>query len=155
MIERALPNCRNLTYSRAKSYAIIGLGLLSTEKSKDIILELADSLADQYDRCKDSDGHWFENRMTHCNATLPWAMLMAYKVTKENRYSQIGFESLKFLEGKTFRKGYFKPVGCQVVQFLQVSPFTQGRGLKSYYGFVIFEPEHRERGMIIIMRRFL
>ena len=51
--------------------------------------------------------------MTYCNAILPWAMLSAGRITKENRYQQIGFESQQFLESKTFHKGYFKPIGCQ------------------------------------------
>lgn len=111
-IELALPNCAKLISPRAKAYAIIGLGYLDAENSNDTISKLAVSLSEQYDHYNDDDWHWFEDSMTYCNATLPWAMLIAYKATKDNRFQQIGFESLRFLETVTIRNGYFKPIGC-------------------------------------------
>jgi hypothetical protein len=111
-IELALPNCSKLISPRAKAYAIIGLGYLDTEMSKNLIANLLFSLCEQYEHYRDIDWHWFEDSMTYCNATLPWALLVAYRVTKENKFQQIGFESLKFLETVTIRKGYFKPIGC-------------------------------------------
>jgi hypothetical protein len=112
LIEKALPNCPNIIYPRAKAYTIIGLCLLDAEKSREYISKLAVSLAENYDHYNDGDWHWFEDNMTYSNAVLPWAMLSAYKITGENRYQKIGFESLQFLENMTFRKGYFKPIGC-------------------------------------------
>ncbi len=112
LIECALPNCRKLGSPRAKAYVIIGLSYLEGGKNNSCIAKLADSLADQYDHYKDGDWHWFEDSMTYCNATLPWAMLSVYRVLKENCYQRIGFESLRFLEKKTFGNGYFKPIGC-------------------------------------------
>ncbi len=76
------------------------------------ISKLAASLAEQYDLHNDGDWHWFEDSMTYCNATLPWAMLVAYQITKEKRFREIGFQSLNFLKSKTFTKDYFKPIGC-------------------------------------------
>lgn len=113
LIEKALPNCLNLIPLRSKAYAIIGLSYLDAEKSNGYISKLAASLVQQYDLYNDGDWHWFENNLTYCNAILPWAMLSAYRITKENRCQQIGFESLKFLESKTFTKDYFKPIGCK------------------------------------------
>lgn len=113
LIEQALPNCQKLVSPRAKAYAIIGLSYLDGEENNGCISKLAASLAKQYDHYQDGDWHWFEDSMTYCNATLPWAMLRAGKVTKENRYQQIGFESLHFMESKTFHKGYFKAIGCK------------------------------------------
>ena len=75
--------------------------------------KLAGSLADQYEHYNDGDWHWFEDSMTYCNAILPWAMILAYKVTKKDRFLRIGLESLQFLESKTFSNGYFKPIGCK------------------------------------------
>ena len=111
VIEQALPNCLGLASPRAKAYTVIGLGYLDEEKANTYILKLADSLVEQYNHYNDGGWHWFEDSITYCNAVLPWAMLSAYKVTKKNRYQQIGFESLQFLESKTFCKGYFKPIG--------------------------------------------
>lgn len=115
MIERALPHCLKLIFPRAKAYAVIGLGCLGGKRDNaydDIISRLAASLAEQYDLSSDGGWHWFEDSMTYCNATLPWAMLIAYQITKEKRFRKIGFQSLKFLKKMTFRKDYFKPIGC-------------------------------------------
>jgi hypothetical protein len=112
MIEKALPNCLKLVPLRSIAYAIIGLGYLDSEKSRGYISNMAVKLAKEYDHHSDGDWHWFEDSMTYCNATLPWAMFIAYRVTKENRYQDIGFQSFKFLESKTFQKAYFQPIGC-------------------------------------------
>jgi hypothetical protein len=112
LIENALPNCLKLISPRAKAYTIIGLCLLSGEKYKDIISKLALTLAEQFDHCSDPVWQWFEDTMTYSNAVLPWAMFCACRVTGENRFRQVGYESLQFLENKTFNKGHFKPIGC-------------------------------------------
>lgn len=112
LIVKALPNCLKIISPRAKSYVIIGLNYLDIEKTNVMISDLAASLARQYKQYRDGDWHWFEDSMTYGNAVLPWAMLIAYGVVKNDDFKQIGFESLKFLESKTFRDGYFKPIGC-------------------------------------------
>ena len=113
LIERALPNCQKLDSPRAKAYAIIGLSCLNDKGTNGYLSKMANSLAEQYEHYSDGDWHWFEDSMTYCNAVLPWAMFSACRVAKEIRYQQIGIESLEFLEGKTFHKGYFKPIGCK------------------------------------------
>lgn len=113
LIKQAMPNCPKIISPRAKAYVIIGLSYIEGEKSSYYISKLATSLLNQYDIYKDDEWNWFEDSMTYCNAVLPLAMLTAYRVTKKDRYQQIGFESLKFLESKTFQKGYFKPIGCK------------------------------------------
>jgi hypothetical protein len=57
--------------------------------------------------------------MTSNNALLPWAMIIAFNVTKESRYLNIGLESLEFLESKTFTRRYFKPLGINGLYFLE------------------------------------
>jgi hypothetical protein len=113
LIEKATPNCKKLISPRAMAYAIIGLRYLNQEKTNQYISKLADTLTDHYAHYNDGGWHWFEDSLTYCSATLPWAMLAAHSATKVDRYRQVGFESLKFLESKTFTKGYFKPIGCK------------------------------------------
>jgi len=113
LIERAIPNSMKLIYPRAMAYVIIGLEYLNQEKTKHYITELADNLCDRYLYYHNSGWNWFEDDLAYCNATLPWAMIAAYKVTKKEQYKTAGFESLKFLESKTFSKEYFKPIGCK------------------------------------------
>jgi len=113
LIENSLQNCLTLKFLRAKAYVIIGLHYLNIEKTNSIISELAASIAKQYDHHRDNDWHWFENSMVYCNSVLPLAMLEAYEVTKNDQYKHIGYETLDFLESKTFKSGYFKPIGCK------------------------------------------
>jgi hypothetical protein len=113
LLKKAAGNCENLEFPRAKAYSVIGLRYVDTEGAYSQIQTLAKSLADQYDRCKDTGWSWFEDTITYSNAVLPWAMLVGYKITREERFRDIGLESLKFLEDKTFKDGYFKPVGCK------------------------------------------
>ena len=112
LIERALPKCLKLTSPRSKAYVMIGLNYLNMEKTNSFISKLAVALAQQYEHYRDGDWHWFEDSMTYCNAVLPRAMLVAYSVVRKDEYQRIGFESLQFLESKSFRNGYFKPIGC-------------------------------------------
>lgn len=111
-IEPAIPHCAKLVSPRSKAYAILGLYYLDTEASNSMLVFLADALSDQYEQVSDGDWHWFEDIITYCNSILPRALLLAYKKTGTVRYRQIAIASLDFLETKTFRDGYFKPVGC-------------------------------------------
>ncbi len=112
LIERALPNCMKLISPRAKGYLIVGLSHLNLVETNEYISKLAKSLTDQYDQYVDGDWHWFEDSMTYGNTTLPWSLILAYSVTKNDRYKKIGLESLEFLESKTYCNDYFKPIGC-------------------------------------------
>lgn len=117
LIDRALPRCMKLTSSRAIAYVIIGLNYLGYEKTNGYISKLAATLADHYAHYKNGDWHWFEDRLTSCNAVLPWALLTAFKVTKEARYLKIGQDSLLFLGRMTFTDNYFKPIGNNGLQY--------------------------------------
>lgn len=129
MIDKALPHCMKLTSSRAIAYVIIGLNYLGHDKTNAYISKLAATLADHYAHYKIGDWHWFEDSLTSCNAVLPWALLTAFKLTKEARYLKIGLESLLFLERMTFTGNYFKPIGnsglhCQSSEITQLDEQT-------------------------------
>ncbi len=111
LIDKALPNCMKWTSSRAIAYIIIGLNYLHEEKTDVYISKLAAVLADHYLHYKSNNWYWFEDSLTCHNVALPWAMLTAYKVTKESRHLKVGLESLQFLESKTLTEYYFKPIG--------------------------------------------
>ena len=111
LIDKALQHCMKVKSSRAIAYVIIGLNYLNQEKTNEYISKLAASLVDHYIHHKSDNWHWFEASLTGCNAVLPWALLTAFRVTKESRYFKIGMDSLQFLESKTFTKYYFKPIG--------------------------------------------
>lgn len=111
MLAKALPNIPSLKWLRAKAYSLIGLGYLADE-TKGLMASLAESLACQYERYRESEWRWFEDSLTYSNAILPWAMFVAYRYLQKPRYLEIAEESLAFLATVTFREEYFKPVGC-------------------------------------------
>lgn len=112
IFKNAKPHIENLTALRARAYAIIGLSHLKGNEEKSLIIKLARSLCREYEDHKDGDWKWFEDNVTYCNSIFPWSLILAYEVTKEKEFLTVAEENLKFLEGVTFKDGYFKPVGC-------------------------------------------
>jgi len=112
IIEKALPNCTDISSPRAQAYAVIGLSYLDTRDSNTYLAALSSSLAALYKTCSVAGWRWFEDSMTYCNAVLPWSMFLASKTLKKDSYKKIAIESMDFLESVLFRNGYFKPVGC-------------------------------------------
>jgi len=111
-IALALPNCKKIIAPRAKAYTLLGLTLLPTQVSAKYATLLAESLADQYEHFIEPDWHWFEDNVTYCNSVLPLALLRAGKMTGNERYTEIAFESMQFLEEITFRETFYAPIGC-------------------------------------------
>jgi len=64
-------------------------------------------LAAWYERARTDDWHWFGDDMTYANAKMPQAMLRAAEVTGEERFLNIGLETLDFLLAQTFRSDQF------------------------------------------------
>lgn len=113
ILNKSISNVSKLTYPKAKAYAIIGLGYIDTDLSKEYIRKLADSLVKGYEEHKEENWNWFEDFMSYGNAVLPWSLLVAYRLLKQNKLLEVCIESMEFLKSVTFRKGYFKPIGCK------------------------------------------
>jgi hypothetical protein len=56
---------------------------------------------------------WFGDELTYANAKMPHAMLLAFKATGDERFKQIGLDSLDFLLGETYRRDQFDFIGNQ------------------------------------------
>lgn len=112
ILNNAIPHISSLISPRAKAYSIIGLAQLEDKKTRNLAYDLARSLCAQYDEHSSGHWKWFEDIVTYCNSILPWSLILAYKVTGEKKFFKTAKESLEFIEGITFRCGYFKPVGC-------------------------------------------
>ncbi|AGC67099.1 glycosyl transferase group 1 -like protein [Thermoclostridium stercorarium subsp. stercorarium DSM 8532] len=112
LLNKAMSNIPSLKSPRSKAYTIIGLARLEDKQAKNIVYGLARSLCEQYEAHRDGEWKWFENIVAYCNSIMPWSLMLAYKVTGERKFFDVARESLEFLEGVTFRYGYFKPVGC-------------------------------------------
>lgn len=112
LLQQTIAGCDELTASRSQAYALIGLHHWNDGQSRDLLLKLASDLSSTYRYTSGKDWKWFDERLTYCNAVMPWAMLSAYEATQEKRYQDIGFESLDFLLSVTFKNNLFQPVGC-------------------------------------------
>jgi hypothetical protein len=115
MFERGL-GALDLYHPRAIAYAICGLsGFLrryeGATRARRKLMALADMLAAWFERTSDESWRWFGEEMTYANAKMPYAMLLAYHATGDDRFKRIGLESLDFLLGATYHDGYFDFIG--------------------------------------------
>lgn len=138
LINQALPHIEALGSPRAGAYALIGLSYLietpnalvysfpyphtpSTKEEQaflprafimDLIETIAVRLHNQYTLNKGAGWNWFEDSLTYGNSMLPWALLKAFRISKNVDLKNTGKESLDFLASQTFSKeGYYKPIG--------------------------------------------
>jgi hypothetical protein len=111
-LKPSIPFCTKLNSPRSIAYSILGLRYLESESAQKMLIFQADALVTQYDKYKDGDWHWFENSFAYSNSVLPHALLAAYQKVPNLRYLHVAKESLDFLETKTFREEYYKPIGC-------------------------------------------
>lgn len=112
-LEHAILHCHTLHYLRAKAYAAVALGLLGTDHPyANDLSQLGRALSDAYQAHRDAGWHWFEDKMTYCNFTLPRAMLLASRACLMPEWEKQGLESLRFLTEKTTENGHFHAIGC-------------------------------------------
>jgi len=117
MFERAL-GVLELEHPRAMAYAVCGLWSFlrrydGAAQVRRRLLDLADQLAAIYERSRATGRHWFGEDVTYANAKMPQAMLLAHRVSGDQRCKEIGLESLEFLLGLTYRDGRFDFIGNQ------------------------------------------
>lgn len=115
MFERAL-GVLELEHHRAIAYAICGLYSFleryqGAAQVRRRLGELAEQLASSYKGSSADKWFWFGDDVTYSNAKIPQAMLLAYAVTGDDRFKQIGLESLDFLLDLTYCDGRFDFIG--------------------------------------------
>lgn len=116
MFEKAL-GALQPHHPRAMAYAICGLYSFLQKYSgaalaRRRLVEIANHLAGWF-KPNSADWRWFGNELTYANAKMPQAILLAFKATGEERFKQIGLESLDFLLSLTYRRDYFDFIGNQ------------------------------------------
>lgn len=117
LFERAM-EVLEFEHPRAMAYAMCGLynflhrydGAPPVRRK---LADLAQQLAALYERSRAADWRWFGDELTYANAKIPEAMLLAYRATGDERFKQIGFESIEFLLEQTYRDGRFDFIGNQ------------------------------------------
>lgn len=112
MLKSQLYRVENFTSPRAIAYSILALskGILDNEKLN-LVHKLSDLLISLYQQKSGKAWCWFEDYLTYCNGILPQAMLSSYQVTGDKKALKIGRDSLNFLCGVLFRRGYLNIIG--------------------------------------------
>lgn len=116
LFQRSIPHFSSLQHLRGLANTIIGLSyyLQAHPYNEGLILqlkELTQPLVDVYERNKDENWHWFEDKLSYDNAILPLALLHSAEITGNERVMEIAYESIEFLDSLTLSKGYLSPVG--------------------------------------------
>jgi len=62
-----------------------------------LLQTLANQLVGRFDATAGPTWRWFEDVLTYCNAKLPAALLLAYEITGERRYLEVGLTALEWL----------------------------------------------------------
>jgi hypothetical protein len=103
LFNNGVPQLEHLDWLRAKAFSLFGLYHRQKAEPDSRLLALvrmlADALVEQYDRTSSTEWQWFENTLTYCNAKLPAALLLAYEITGEAGYLEIGLATLTWLRG--------------------------------------------------------
>jgi glycosyltransferase involved in cell wall biosynthesis len=113
---KSVPHFKKLNHLRGIGNTMIGLSSYlkahpGDEHINEQFEQLAIPLKEAYRRNRDSEWHWFEEKMTYDNAILPLALLCHYEKTKDRESLEIALESMEFLSEKTLINGYLNPVG--------------------------------------------
>ncbi|HHY95550.1 MAG TPA: hypothetical protein GX513_11170 [Firmicutes bacterium] len=113
--QRALPHIPRLRAVRAQAICLLSLQRYYEyfpEHTLPLLIRgLADRLLESYRRCSGPGWHWFEETITYGNASLPQALLAAYRTTGHHRHLGVGRQTLDFLAESCLRAGFLKLVG--------------------------------------------
>ena len=117
MIKKALPKALNLSSPRAMSYVLLGLVKMVESYETTRLIPHAKQLASRiiklYDISHGWGWHWFEDKLTYCNALLPHALFGYYTLSGDIRSLKVAQDTLDFLTDSLFKKGYLNIVGNQ------------------------------------------
>ena len=116
IFDKAFPWSFSFKSLRAKALVILGLQqyFRAFPEDKNIVLNvkpLADYLMSWYGVASSGGWRWFEDYVTYANARLSHALLAACALTENQKYFQVGIESLNFLLKVQLLEEKFVPVG--------------------------------------------
>lgn len=101
IFDRSVNNVGSLKSIRAIAFSIIGMyhyhNVYPNQDIKDKVIKLADSLVEEFNGNSDEEWKWFEKKVTYSNGKLPEALFLAYEMTKDKKYLEVGQATLKFL----------------------------------------------------------
>lgn len=131
MLKRVMPKAIQVNSPRAIAYVLLGLvKIITSLKCINMMPKasfLAHKLLNHYDQNHSPNWHWFEDRMTYCNALLPHALFGFYAVSEDPKALKVAKNTLNFLTISLFQKGYLNIVGNRGwwVKKNQIPPYDQ------------------------------
>ncbi len=117
LFEAALPAALRFSNPRAWAFTILGIQeylrrFYGDRTAQQARRKLSDRLFKHYQKHRQDDWRWFEDRLTYANARLPQALLMAGKWVGRQQWVEAGLEALRWLvQVQLDEQGYFAPIG--------------------------------------------
>ncbi len=117
LFEQALPAILNTTSPRAWAFALIGIHeylqrFTGDSRANQVSEELSGRLLKLYQDNRSENWHWYEDKLTYCNAALPHALLMCGQSIPNAAMTETGLEALGWLADlQRSEKGHFVPIG--------------------------------------------
>ena len=117
LFEAALPAALRFSNPRAWAFTILGIQeylrrFYGDRTAQQARRKLGDRLFKHYQKHRQDDWRWFEDRLTYANARLPQALLMAGKWVGRQQWVEAGLEALRWLvQVQLDEQGYFAPIG--------------------------------------------
>ncbi len=104
------------TYPKAMAYGICGLSdylkkFPEAPEANELLRAGADYLVKLYQDNKRPDWDWFEPSVTYANAKLPFALMKAHSILRDEVYLTTALATLKFLTSIQYNGTYFDIVG--------------------------------------------
>ena len=118
LFETALPASAKTTSPRTWALSLIGIHEYLRRLSGDRVVNhmrdtLTNKLIDLYEHSATDDWPWFEDVASYINAKLPHALILSGRWSGNERATQIGLRSLRWLaEQQQSSQGRFRPIGC-------------------------------------------
>ena len=117
ILDEFLPNAIQLNSPRAMGFIIKGLAKSGLVKQDTIyyftVTKLGSKLLKMYNHESQGTWKWFESYLTYGNSVLPEAMLAIYRLTNNEDYKCIAYDSFNFLLQHLFLNDEFKVISNQ------------------------------------------
>lgn len=118
ILDKFLLQATELNSPRTMAYVLLGISnLINVNKyaDTDILLKkskiIIKKLIKLYKNTCDKGWHWFEDRITYCNAVLPHSLFAYYTITGDKKACEVAKDTLGFLTDSLFKRGFLTIVG--------------------------------------------
>ena len=116
MFMKAIPYFENLHEKRGLANSILGIvyylkAYPYDKQLEQILEEFLEKLHHSYIQTSDSKWKWYEDKIAYDNAILPLAMMYGGTYLNQPKYSDVAFESTRFLEKNSYQNNHLSVIG--------------------------------------------